>query len=236
VSEDEVIELIPVEGFCSGRFDQLARKLAGRAAAFDRMTADAGATAAPEEGDIRQLVESVPYGATERALPDLSPSLSRARLTSLARLEVAFRRFRDATLSARALADRVRLHRLDWIRFNCRALALPNGEAAREAAMCLREDGAGLADVAAMASAPLRETCFCVDDLDAGLREHFLGARPGELLGPMPMRGEFVLFEVVDKVVPSQDDPEIRRRAEEAIMRSAVSREIHQRVTWEFPM
>jgi hypothetical protein len=236
VSEVEVIELIPVEGFCSGRFDRLARKLAGRAAAFDRMISEAGDTAPAEEGEVRELVESVPPGAAERALSDLSPDLSRERLTTLACLELGFRRFRDATLSARALADRVSLHRLDWIRFSCRALALPNGQAAREAAMCLREDGAGLADVAAMARAPLRETCFCVDELDAGLREHFLGARPGELLGPMPMRGEFVLFEVVDKVVPSQDDPEIRRRAEDAIMRSAVSREIHQRVTWEFPM
>lgn len=234
VSEVEVIELIPVEGFCSGRFDRLAQKLAGRAAAFERVTSDAGGPATAEEGEIRELVESVSPGAAERAL-GLSPDLPRERLTTLASVEVGFRRFRDATLSARALADRVSLHRLDWIRFSCRALALPNGEAAREAAMCLREDGRGLADVAAMASAPLRETCFCVDELDAGLREHFLGARPGELLGPMPMRGEFVLFEVVDKVVPSQDDPEIRRRAEDAIMRSAVSREIHKRVTWEFP-
>lgn len=234
VSEVEVIELIPVEGFCSDRFDGLAQKLAGRAAAFDRMTSEAGGTAA-EEGEVRELVESVPPGAAERALPDLSPDLSRERLTTLACLEVGFRRFRDAALSARALADRVSLHRLDWIRFSCRALALPNGHAAREAAMCLREDGAGLAEVAAMARAPVRETCFCVDELDAGLREHFLGARPGELLGPLPIRGEFVLFEVVDKVVPSQDDPEIRRRAEDAVMRSSVSREIHERVTWEFP-
>jgi hypothetical protein len=236
VSDVEVIDLIPVEGFCSGSFDRLAQKLAGRAAAFDRMTAEPGGTATAEENEVRELVESVLPGAAECALVNLSPDLTRERLTTLACLEVGFRRFRDATLSARALADRVSLHRLDWIRFSCRALALPNSQAAREAAMCLREDGAGLADVAAMARAPLRETRFCVDELDAGLREHFLGARPGELLGPMPMRGEFVLFEVVDKVVPSQDDPEIRRRAEDSVMRSAVRDEIHQRVTWEFPM
>lgn len=236
VNEVEVIDLIPIEGFCSGRFNRLAQKLAGRAAIFDRITAEPGDTTSAEDGEVRDLVESVRPGVAERALPDLSPDVSRERLTMLARLELSFWRFRDAALNARALADRVRLHRLDWIRFNCRTLALANSQAAREAAMCLREDGAGLADVAAMARAPLRETCFCVDELDTGVREHFLGARPGELLGPMPMRGEFVLFEVVDKVAPSQDDPEIRRRAEDAIMHGAVSREIHQRVTWEFPM
>jgi hypothetical protein len=235
-TEAEVFELIPVDAFCSGHFDRIARKLAGRAAAFDRVTGDAGDVAAADNGEIRKMVESVSAGAAERAIPDLSPELSRERLAALARLELGFQRFRSKMITGRAVADRVTLHALDWMRFNCRTLALPDEQAAREAALCLREDGVALCDVATMAHARLRDTRFYVHEVDAALREHFLGAQRGELLGPLPTGGEFVLFEIVDKVPPREDDPEIRHRAEEAVLRSALTYEIDQRVRWEFPM
>jgi hypothetical protein len=61
----------------------------------------------------------------------------------------------------------------------------------------------------------------------------FLAARPVDLLGPILFEGAHTLFRVTDKVMPSEQDPEILRRAEEGVEGRLVAAQAQQRVKWQ---
>jgi hypothetical protein len=44
----------------------------------------------------------------------------------------------------------------------------------------------------------------------------------------------FGLFLVVEKILPTADDPVIADRAKESLLESVVSREVDNRVTWQW--
>jgi hypothetical protein len=70
------------------------------------------------------------------------------------------------------------------------------------------------------------------------LQPTLISAAPGDLVGPLSIgangdgRGRWLLARVRDKIVPTLDDPEIRARAEEAVVDAAIRRAIEQHVTW----
>ncbi len=99
--------------------------------------------------------------------------------------------------------------------------------------MCLREDGLPLDEVAAAAHATVSESRFYLDDLDPEVRPMFLAARPVDLLGPILFEGAHTLFRVTDKVMPSEQDPEILRRAETGVEGRLVAAQAQQRVKWQ---
>ena len=227
---DEVADAIGAEGVCSGHFVQFAWKLAGRAAVYQRMQADRANGTFPEGGDER---------VTEVAgqeLPGIDLSVRREKMVTLARLEPAFARFRELVLTSGAIRDAVNAHHLDWIRLDCRAVSFPDQQMAQEALLCIREDGAELAEVRRAAKSAVHEARFFLDETDAGSRHAFLSAIKGDLLGPLPINGGFSLFRVHDKILPSADDPAVRQRAERDALNRAVQQEINNRVRWQIPL
>jgi hypothetical protein len=103
---------------------------------------------------------------------------------------------------------------------------------AREAALCVREDGRNLGEVAADARRELRRSAMYIEEVDAALRDDFLGAQKGELLGPFEDGGDFVLYQVLDKTLPSSDDEALFVRAREAVLQLQLDREVNNRVKW----
>ena len=108
-----------------------------------------------------------------------------------------------------------------------------DNDAAREAALCVREDGRDLAEVAAEADADLEEADWYLDEVDEALRDRLVGAQSGDLLGPLPLKDGHLVVSVVAKHLPSAADPSVRARAERALLGSAVEREVVNRVTWQ---
>jgi hypothetical protein len=157
-------------------------------------------------------------------------------MVTLARLEPAFARFRERVLTPGAIRDAISAHHLDWIRLDCRALSFPDHQIAQEALLCMREDGAELAEVGQAARSTVHEARFFLDETDAGSRHAFLSATRGDLLGPLPNNGGFSLFRVHDKVLPSAEDPAVRRRAEQDALNRAVQQEINNRVRWQISL
>lgn len=123
-------------------------------------------------------------------------------------------------------------HRLDWIRLEVREIAFADEAAAREAALCLREDGATLESVANDAHTPVREGRYYLDETDPETRPMLLSAGPDELVGPLSLSDGFHLVLVREKIMPSDQDADIRRRAEETLVSSLSEREAHTRVRW----
>ncbi len=234
VDGDELAAALAAEGFCSGDFRGFAIRLAARAAGVEGMRESLAADSAEArpDGHASSPFETFPFDTLPLALQNIPPDQLRDRLQDVARVEADFQRFRNSVLTPDAVRAQVAAHRLDWIQLGCRVVSFPAEDMAREAALCVREDGQDLEEVAVETCCALREGRFFLEDLDASLRDALLASTRGELLGPLAMDGEFALVLVTDKVMPSESDPEARLRAEDRIVDAAVDREMERRVRW----
>ena len=59
-----------------------------------------------------------------------------------------------------------------------------------------------------------------------------VGTGVGELAGPIPRGGGFVLVQVHERMRPSAGDPELGRRAAEYLVKRAEERALEARVRW----
>jgi hypothetical protein len=235
VSQERVDRHVLVEGVCSGHLLRFAEKLAGRAAAHERVRQEAlpAGGAAPPAEEPPAAAQGPAPDAGACALLGLSPDDCRQRLEALSRVEESFRRFREQVLTPRAVGQQIVARHADWARVEVCAASFPDEGAAQEAALCVREDGEDLAEVAPRAGAEARAERFYLEEIEPDLRGPFLSARPGDLLGPLRWGGEYRLVRVLAKVLPSEADPELRRRAEQLLLQAALDREVANRVRWQ---
>jgi len=213
VSDEEVAEALKYHSVCADKLGDWAVKLAGQAAiAAESGRFDAGQH--PLTGSPRDLVS---------------------------RIETEFERQRQQTITPKLIETKIADHRLDWIYFDCRSLWFAEERVAREAAWCVTEDGLTVDEVARQSHTEVRRRAFYLDEIDAAVRPHFLAARQGDWLGPLKMlmplpmplmEAGFPLFSITEKKMPAMDDPQIRRRAETAIIRSWTEQAINERVKW----
>lgn len=229
IGEHEIAAAAWPEGVCSGALARLGRALAGRAAAWAALTEQGGPDGchASPQIDVSVLAE-----VAQDALGGRLASGGRERLAHLAAVDAAFETFRARAITPKAIESVIAGRRLDWIRLSLEMARFGAEEAAREAACCVREDGAALADVARAAGASLTEGGVLLGETPSDLRAHLLGAEAGQLLGPVAIDGETVLVLVRDKALPDASQPEVRQRAEEQALAGAVRREVDARVLW----
>jgi hypothetical protein len=192
-----------------------------------------------DDADVAAFVhtEAVCSGALERAAARLAERAAIAEAAGavdgdIAALDAHWERFCRDAASPHAIEREVHAQHMDWLRLDCRWLAHAQEDVVREAALCVREDGRDLAAVAGDAGVRLRSEMVFLEAAEPGLRGHLLGARPGDVLGPVPLGDEFRLIEVVSKRAPTADDPEIRERAARAVVQRAVQGEVANRVRW----
>lgn len=134
----------------------------------------------------------------------------------------------DDTAVGRTVAE----HELGWTRLEWHHVAHPQEEAAREVVLCVREDARPLAGVARDAGVALQERSAYVDDLDSALAVALVGAQPSDVVGPLPIEGEFWVIGVDGRVAPTPADPLVRERAERLLLEQAIAREVLSRVRW----
>lgn len=233
---EELDVAIHAEAACSGFLGRLSYQLAERVAVHAREVeagdrSDEGEPAVSGDGPALALP---PEAAS--CLPDLglSPDEVSRRLGRLAALDAAYGRFRASVVEPAQVAARVRSRQTEWTRMSARVLRLDTEDAAREALTAVRDDGCDLDEVAADAGFEIVDGTFFLEELDAGVRDHLLAAQKDELLGPLREGEKWSLFLVVEKRLPSLDDPEIAARAEKSLLRSALSREVDNRVSWRW--
>ena len=208
VEPEDVEEALPAEAICSGFLTRTAWKLAARAAAAAR---------AREEGWLG-----------EEALQSDAD-------VALERIDAGFRQFCERIVTEAALAAQLASHRLDWIRAGCHCLSLPTMESANEAVLCVREDGMELDEVARSAGVSVEAASDFLENWEPALRDSLLAARAGALLGPIASGDGFLLVLVREKVLPSLEDPAVRRKAQERLLDAVLAREINNRVAWHVP-
>jgi hypothetical protein len=222
VNKKEVAERLWAEGACSGEWERLAWKLAGRAAVHERRRQDG---AAPPAGTPAS------WDPGNGHVAGVPAEVAEARLPVLEELERSFQAFRQQVATPDALRTQITAHQTDWVQVVCAAVAFADEAMAREALLCIRDDGEEMAEVATRARTLVQERRFALEEIPPAQRIAFLSAQKGDLLGPLNWAG-FRLIVIRDKVLPTVDDPATRQRAEEAVLEIALGREIRQRVRW----
>ena len=225
IADDEAARLTLVDAICSSELSVWARALAERAAAHAYL--EAGPTR------MDDCPDPVPFDVAPLTLlwGDDSATLDRA-VQRLAGLEESLKGFRATLLTERAVQDYISTRQLDWVRFDCRIMSFPSAGMAAEAALLLREDGEGFTSVYQVAHAEPRAAQFFLDQIEDSMRDHFLGSRPGDLIGPVHVDDEFVLYQVEEKVLPTIRDQDVRRRAEDGLVSSALDQQFERLVDW----
>jgi hypothetical protein len=177
-------------------------------------------------------VEAVCSGTLERLAEGAAARAAASEALQEDDLDRAFERLLADAVAHDILESLLGTRKADWLRVDCRTLVFDTEAAAREASLCVRDDGLALSEVASQAGVEIREHSLHLEDAQGELGKALLSARTGELLGPLPLADRFALVLVDDKVEPSLEDPEILRRVQEAARSRAIEREVVNRVTW----
>ena len=221
VDAGQIAEATVCEALCGGTANDLAQRLAARAAVH-------AAAGTPGSGETL----TVPDDLLERALPDMPTPARRARLAMLAALEATWGRFAANVAPPEALRGAIGARRLEWVRIGMQAVLAPDEDVAREIALCVRMDRRAIEEVAGEAGLRAETLEWWLDAVEEPLRDTLIGAQPGDLVGPVPWREHYLVLTVTAKRLPSEDDPAVRARAERALLARAVDREVTDRVTW----
>lgn len=197
--------------------------------------------ASGEAGEDEVWAEAVCSGALAELARELAARAAAAEArgsgagpveSDLGRMGEELTAFIESALTPEARAKALELRSADWVRLTFTELELPDQGMANEAALCVREDGLGLAEVAERAGVAVDEREAFIEEVDGELSKSLLSAPPGELVGPLRVSNGFALLCVHEKVPPVLGDPVIQARLEEEVPRRALEREVRNRVRW----
>jgi hypothetical protein len=133
-------------------------------------------------------------------------------------MEAIHRRDCAALLSHKARAREIAGLRLPLTRFEMETIELDSLDAAREALLCVREDGMSMEEVAAAGRYPYRRPEVFLEEIPDDLQQKFLSVQPGEILDPIARGDGFHICRVIGKAEPDLDDPVVTKRAEDRIL------------------
>lgn len=192
----------------SSEFDRMARKLAWRAAL--NMTTDGRQASFPTD---EQGSGTTGHGA--RSVVSNDPAWQ----SELERMESEFQRECRQVLTPDRRRQGLASMRPYLLRLDVEILELDSETAAREAFLCVKQDGISLSELATEQGYSLQQQQPLLEELPSQLQPAFLGASPGTVLPPARMGERCRVFELKSKAEPGLSDPEVQRRVDAGIIR-----------------
>lgn len=163
--------------------------------------------------------------------PDkVSPGSDRHEL--IAQVVTGAARARRTLVDSSDIDREIGARALEWTRIDADVLEVADLDVAREAALCVRVDGRAIAEVAAQLGMSCERRAVYLEEAEQQRLPELLGARAGELVGPTPRNGSFLLVEVRERTRPNVADPELRERAAGYLVEQTVRRAVEARVRW----
>ena len=107
-----------------------------------------------------------------------------------------------------------------------------SADAAREAALLIREDGRSIEEVATTTGVDGRPYEAYLSEVPDAQAIPLRAAGAGDLVGPLQQDGRYVLILVRKNERPSAEDAAIRHKAVERLVARAVDRAILSHVAW----
>jgi hypothetical protein len=146
---------------------------------------------------------------------------------------VAIHRRDCAALLSRPAREReMTALRLPLTRFEVETIELDSLDAAREALLCVREDGMSMEEVATEGRYPYRHPQVLLEEIPEELQQKFLSVHPGDILEPIARGDGFHLCRIVGKREPDGDDPIVQERAENRILERHFADLITRYIDW----
>jgi hypothetical protein len=232
VSQKETDAVLYTETVCSGKAAEVAERLAGQAAVYERLSREAARETSCSKTELRASLKALPAAVRRDGLFKLSAKETLERAEHVACVGICMDRFLDRLAAPAAVAREVQANELEWTRFECRVVTFPDEQIAKEAVLLVREDGLPLERAAETARSSVEDVTYILEDVASPLRDRLVGAQPGQLIGPLSRSDDFVLVSVVRRTEPSPSDRTVRSRAREHLIRRNIQREIEGRVRW----
>jgi hypothetical protein len=91
-------------------------------------------------------------------------------------------------------------------------------EAAKEALLCIRQDGMSMEEIAVEARYPFRRITFLHDAVPEEWKQKFWSTRAGDVLDPLPRGEGFELYRITRKIEPDPTDPAVQQRVDERLL------------------
>ena len=197
----------------------------------------AGGAGAPEAVKCEQVKFFLRTGFSEAALEKWLVRLGRDEswLDEMVSLEATYRRECEALLTREACERMLNALRIPLTRMELETIDLESRAAAREAYLCIREDGLPMADVAKSGRYPYRRAEIVCEDLAAESQRKILCAAPGEVLEPIERGDGFQLCRLIQKIEPTLSDAPTRVRIEQRILERHFSELAAGRIVWMIP-
>jgi hypothetical protein len=222
-------EEIDAEAILSGRLQGWADRLVRCAAAARGLAAVGRQPPEPSDEALEELVDA----AVGCQASGLEREWLREHAPRTAALLIAERAFATEFVTRERLERLIAEHQLDWQRFAWEELTFTTEGAAREAALLVRADGLGLAEVAGIAHAAT-EVREAYSHEVPELAPVLAAAAPGELLGPFAGAGPegWQLVLMRERTPPAADDAAIHERASRELVEDGLERYLAGRVVW----
>ncbi len=151
------------------------------------------------------------------------------------RLESSYREHCSRVLVQKDRARLLQAMRLPLTKLSVEIVELESLDAAREAALCVTEDGIPMPDLAKEERYPYHKTEFLLEEVDETLQRMFLGAADGSVLPPIGSDGRFQLCRLIRKTEPDLSDESIAERIDARILDNHFADLLRSTVRWMIP-
>lgn len=210
-------ELFTAELIFSDELDGLNTQLTWRLAA---LAATGESNLDPEKISAERRAFFDRTRVTESKLNAWLPRVGRDEkwLDEMLAMEVAYQGLCEKALTSEARNKQLATLRMPLTQFEAEVIELESSEAAKEALLCIRQDGMSMEEVAADARYPYRRITFLYEAVPEELKQKFWSAAAGNLLDPLPRGEGFELYRILQKTEPDPTDPNVRDRIDEHLL------------------
>ena len=214
-ADQELCEMFVAELILSGALDDMIVRLTWRLAARCAAKEPASEAIAAEK---RKFLHRLGIEPTQVA--DWLEELGRDSqwLNEMLAIEAAYIGHCDSLLAPGARERELKALQLGLTRFEIELIELESHDAAKEALLCVREDGMSMEEVADEERYPYRHAEFFLEDLPADAQPKYVSVSQGNLLEPIPRGDGFELCRIIKKVEPRLEDPIVRSRIEQRLL------------------
>ena len=222
-------DLFVIELICADQLDPLTKQLMWRLAAR--------ASNATEDVDPEQIAAEREQfldrnKITAEKLQSWLRQFDRDEdwLNEMAKTEITFRKTVDGILTPEARKKQLALLRMPLTHFEAELIRVESRDAAREALLCMREDGMSMEEVAGDARYPFHRISFRHEDVPEDWQQKFWSVGAGDLLDALPRGDGFEIYRIMKKSEPELSDAIVQERIDQRLLEQHFSGLVREHV------
>ncbi len=209
----------------TGAGDNWSRRLAVHAAAARDVAEGAGIPAS--------IFDTIGGGVSDGMLPWLEHfGLEAAWFNRLRVIDAAFVHFTSVVQTPARLDAALRARWDALVAIDVELGGFPSESAAREAFLCVSEDGMSLEEICREAGGQYNQGALLLGDLPLAIRAQALSTPAGSLLPVFPWGESMVLCRLLGKTEPSLNDPRTNETVRAAVLDDALQPLIERHIAW----